>query len=249
MVNYVLLLPPSEGKNVGGDKSYLEIKDKKEHNYFKELEEHRFFIINRLREFLERDNRLSQEKVLKVKGNNFEDSKNHNLTILNSPCIEAINRFSGVMFKSISYDSLNKDNFDESVIFVDAVFGLLKPLDLIPNYKLMMGSNFLDVKTVKFWNNNLKSILSREFEDKFVIDLLPNIHREVIDYDDIVSVYFFEGDKNVGHKSKKLKGEFVKFVCDNEFVDLDVLKSFEHSEGYLFCENSSTNNKIIYKKK
>ncbi|MFT4283162.1 MAG: YaaA family protein [Candidatus Woesearchaeota archaeon] len=234
MVNYIILLPPSEGKNSGGDKP-LSLS-------FEELTPFRNEVLGDLKGTIKSLDDKSLMKVFKVK--NLDDIKNFDYS--KKSCLKAIDRFSGVMFKAIDYDSLgNKANFDEGVVFVDALFGLLKPKDFIFDYKLMMGTKLKNVKTDRFWKERLRLEEFDFFKNKIIIDLLPNIHRESVDLDnlDVFSVNFFEKSdsdlKNVGHKSKKLKGEFIRFICSKDDINVDDFKSFKHSEGFVFCKESS----------
>lgn len=234
MTNYIILLPPSEGKNKGGTQE-LKLS-------FSELKPYREQVLADLKETIKKSDEKDLMKIFKIK--NLEDIKSFEYN--KNKCLTSINRFSGVMFKSIVYDSLiNKTNFDKSVIFVDALFGLLKPKDFIFDYKLMMGTKLKRYRTDKFWKNILILNKFNFFKNKLVIDLLPNAHKSSVDFKglNIFSINFFEkvGNnlKNVGHKSKKLKGEFIRFICLKENINLEYIKSFEHSEGYKFCKNSS----------
>ena len=234
MSNYVILLPPSEGKNKGGEED-LKLS-------FSELDSFRAKVLADLKSTL---CSLDDESLMKVfKVQNLNNIKSFDYS--KKSCMKAIDRFSGVMFKAIDYDSLeNKDNFDESVVFVDALFGLLKAQDSIFDYKLMMGTKLKSIKTDKFWKQILRLENFEFFKNKIIFNLLPNTHRASVDLENIkvFNINFFDKTKeelkNTGHKSKKLKGEFVRFICSKEHVSVEDLMNFKHSEGYLFCEKTS----------
>ena len=70
-----------------------------------------------------------------------------------------------------------KNNFNEKVIFVDSLFGLLKPLDKIPDYKLEFTTKF-SFNLKKFWEENLSYFFENILEKDFlIIDLLPQTHK------------------------------------------------------------------------
>lgn len=247
--NYLVLIPPSEGKNGGGDnKCSLS---------FNELDNLRKEVISNLSFVCNNEDSFVLGKLFKVKGDALSKAIFLNKEIGFDNCLMSMNRFSGVMFKSLDYFSLSekqKKNFDANFLIVDAVFGLIRPYDFVPDYKLMMGSKFNGLNTVLFWKKEVSLCINR-LNKEFVLDLLPNIHREVItDVKNVVSINFVEelsdgSIKNVGHKSKALKGDFMKYISFFENITLDLLKAFVHEESYFFCEELSCDKKFFYKKK
>ena len=55
--------------------------------------------------------------------------------------------------------------------------------------------------------------------------------------------------KNAGHISKKLKGEFIRYILGYDKINLEILHNFSHSEGYEYSEDLSSDNEIIFLKK
>jgi len=170
-----------------------------------------------------------------------------------------IERYSGVMFKAIDYDSLNliqKNNFDISVLFVDGLFGLLRPQDMIPNYKLKITSKVDDLNITKYWQENLKEILLETLKGKIVIDLLPQAQRKVLipilDDLSIIKINFFEFNngvlKNSGHNSKQLKGDIIRYITDFDNISVSDISNFKHSQGYSFDKSLSSKNELIFLK-
>jgi len=262
-INYIILIPSSEGKKTGGDESkiYRVVKNNKKNNYFmKDLWIERENIYGKLRETISEMNFDALEKILDLKGNNLKIAIEKNEDLLNQETLVAIERFSGVMFQAINYKGLNdkeKNLFNRSAIIVDALFGLLKPEDLIPDFKLKLSSKLKDLNLIDFWKVNLKPILSKEFEGKIVIDILPDNFRktipsDLIEINDYVRVKFMENKSgktiNVGHNSKQLKGEFIRYLLKKENINRDYLENFKHSAGYIFDKDLSDEKSIIYVK-
>lgn len=260
MTNYIILLPPSEGKKKRGDESMplRLVKNFKQYNYFKNLWIEREEIYGKLREAITKSSFKDLEKIFDLKGKNLQDVIEITSDLLNQETMPAIQRYNGVMFNAIDYINMNenkKKNFEESVIFIDGMFGLLKPLDLIPEYKLKITSKFLDINITKFWQEKLKSILSGEFKEKLVVDILPESHKKVItkneDYN-IISIKFCEVKENklinVGHDSKKLKGEIVNYLVEKENITREYIKEFKHTMGYKFSEKYSNYKELIFLK-
>ncbi|MCA9497407.1 MAG: peroxide stress protein YaaA [Nanoarchaeota archaeon] len=260
MTNYIILLPPSEGKQKGGDESkvFRLVQNQKRYNYFISLRSDREYIYDKLRKAIGEVSEIELEKILELKGKNLQEAVEIMLDLLNEGTMPAIERYDGLMFKAIDYSKLNeksKVRFDESVVFVDGFFGLLKAQDLIPEYKLKISSKFLDINISNFWKERLAGYFNALFREKIIIDLLPESHKKIVGYsenNEIYSIKFceFKSGKlvNVGHESKKLKGEIVRFIVSKERISKNDLKEFSHSLGYKFSEEYSTEREIIYLK-
>ena len=264
MKKYIILLPNSEGKKSESNFEIYEDVIKVGKNSFSKLDVFRREIVNELLE-LKNEKKEILKKIFDIKDDKkLEYDMNNNLTLLSQNTNFAINRYSGVMFKAIDYSSMSdsvKNNFNNNVVFLDGLFGLLKPLDKIPNYKLKINSKLSSVNIEKFWKKNISdSGVFENYKNCIIIDLLPGSHRKVlpkyiVDSENYFKINFYVYDvknkknKNVGHQSKMLKGEFVNYICQNENIDLDYLRKFKHSLCFVFVEELSVSNDIIFLKK
>jgi len=257
MTNYKLLLPTSEAKAKSINKSSL-YSTVKRNNSFLTLNKPRMAIHNLLVNVLSTSTRKENEKILDLKGNNLDHAIRVNLNQKKESTLPAIQRYIGIMFSSINYNSMsqsNKTNFNNSTIFFDAMFGLLKPSDLIPEYKLKINSKIPNFDITNFWKENLASQLDKKFKNKIIIDILPDTHRKTIgkNYPNYYKIMFAEkkenGEiKNVGHISKMLKGEFVRYITENKIISKETLESFKHSLGFKFSKKYSKDDLIVYLK-
>jgi len=214
MKEIIILIPPSEGKNEGGSSEKYKVKNDLVKN-----------MISKLSSFKE-----DWEKILCVKGNALDKAISNNKNILFSPILPSIERYSGVVYKGIDYDSLKeKKFFDKHVRIVSPVFGLLKPDDKIPNYKLKMDK----LDAINNWKDSFKESL----KGKFVIDLLPQVFRKAVSYEEGIEVDFFlykNGKKvNAGHNGKLIKGKFVRFLCENKVKNISLFSKFKE-DGWKF---------------
>ena len=97
-----------------------------------------------------------------------------NQDALNSRVCHAIDRYTGVVYDHINWETLPKharDFMDEHVRIFSGLFGIVTPKTLIPNYKLKMNVQSIQY----FWRPRLTEILKKE---KLVVDLLPQVHRK-----------------------------------------------------------------------
>lgn len=257
-LNYCLLLPNSEGKAKGGNGSltYRQVLNEEKYNRFFKLQPSRNLIIDEVKSII----KISSEKELSnffdLKGNNLNEAVSTMVAIEDEPCMKGIDRMSGVMYESIGYNSLNncqKINFNNSVIILDALFGLLSSLDQVPNYKCKISMRLFGSNLAKYWQKELCEYFEDVCRDKLVIDLLPNSHKEMFKKEvsvNRVEIVFAKkkGDSYQleGHMSKKLKGEFVRFVVGHDSITRDDLKTFKHSSGHSFSEEFSNQNKFVF---
>lgn len=265
MVNYTILLPPSEGKKQGGDenKPYRITQNLEKYNYFKNLNSQRELIYDKLRESIQHSNIEEIEKIFELKNKNLQNAIENTYDLLNLETLPSIQRYNGVMFDSINYESLSdkqKKNFNESVIFIDGLFGLLKPTDLIPEYKLKINSKIKDLDITTFWKTEIQGNLNKEIKEKIVIDILPQSHRKVLEQkkDNYSSEIYLEISfcekkenkiKQTGHNSKQLKGDLIRYILNFENISRENLEDFKHPQGYIFSNELSNKNKIVYLKK
>jgi cytoplasmic iron level regulating protein YaaA (DUF328/UPF0246 family) len=258
--NYTILLPPSEGKNQNSkNDKYSIIKQNKIYNHFTQLDSLRYQISSNLQDSINSNDEIKNEKILELKGNKLTSAIQKTLNFENELTTPSITRYDGVMFKSINFEGMTtqqKENFNNSVIFIDGMFGLLKPQDLIPDYKLKITSKFGRFSMTSFWKENLYQILNNIFQNtELVIDILPGAHRKVVNFSyakNFVEIMFVKqiGDKlkNAGHESKSLKGEIINFIVKHDKISIDELKTWKHSSGYSYDAKNSNKHLLVYLK-
>jgi len=202
----IILIPPSEGKNIGG-----KFEPKK-------LNSNNQKLLNELNSY-----KGNLEKLYGVKGDNLEKVKEINSKIKTSKTLPAIERYSGVVYNGINYDTINnKELFDKKVYILSGLFGLINAKELIPNYKFKI--NFF--KADKLWKEENKEFL----KDYFVIDLLPLAHRKAVEYENGIEVEFviIKNGKAIpaGHQGKFIKGRFVRWLIENNIENIDKFDEF-----------------------
>ncbi len=208
----IILIPPSEGKVEDGKFDCLKKFDK---------------ITERL---LEELNSYGGDlgKFYGLKDNALEKVKEINRKIKIAKTLPAIERYSGGVYKGIDYNSIkNKKLFDERIYILSGLFGLINCKKLIPNYKFKI--DFFNAS--KLWKEKITSFL----KDYYVIDLLPLAHRKAVSYGDGIEVEFIvikDGEKRfAGHEGKLIKGNFVRWLIENNIQNVDEFRNF-NEDGY-----------------
>ena len=202
----VYLLPPSEGK-------FIWWKKKKEELSFS----------------FEKPLSIAQnatQKDLKCMGKRFEEWIFLNQNIQTWPFCKTIERYNGVMYNAIWYSSLSKwaqKFFDEHFLIISGMYGILKPQDIIANYKLPIETKWL----THYWGENITQTLN-SWEVDIIVDLLPDSYKKMIHIKHLIKkrvevdfVTYKDGKKvKIAHWVKKLKGELVRKICEEKGMQI-----------------------------
>ena len=126
-----------------------------------------------------------------------------------SPAIEI---YDGVLYQGLGWDSLSatqRKRANSRVLIVSALFGLVKPLDQIFQYKLKIDS--------KLWRDAIAAV-SEKFTNELVIDCRSSTYKSVwaINPENTVEVRVFKVNgaeqSVITHMSKKYRGELTKHL-------------------------------------
>lgn len=248
--DYFILIPPSESKKSQGKE--------KEKTSFQELETKREILKNKLIEYCEKAKFEDLHKSFKISKNREDYLREVNSELHNAKALLAIERFTGTMYRALDYKALPikcKANFDNKILIVDGLYGLIKPKDQIQNYKLMMGTKLNKQSTADYWKATITSKLNNLEKNALIIDLLPQSHRKAIDYSKLkkyICINFYEmknnSPKNSGHNSKKLKAALIHSLIGEEKISKNKLIQFEHPQGHKYSKILSSEKEIIYLK-
>ena len=215
-----ILIPPSEGKAKVKPTKTLFSKT----NFRFERE------VNQVVRLLEL---IDDEDLRSVYGTSAEKAlmfHRQNQDIFNSPCAPAIERYTGVVYEHIGWSTLSekaKDYMEKYIYIFSGLFGLLTPKTPIPDYKLKM--NVLSLQY--HWSPILTEELKKE---DLIMDLLPQVHRKAYNKSkNVISIDFQvikKGKKSAaGHFGKAVKGQFIRYIAENQIKSTDDFGDFEYS--------------------
>ena len=256
MADFAILLPSAEGKATGGNPlapDMFDYRTSNTFNYFSDLNPERRAVIKALQQFVASSEESDLEKLFGVKGDTLEEAVRVNQEIFGSPLLAAVDRYGpGVMYTSMEFAELptgaQRRLLENGVIF-SGLFGLLRPDDLIPNYRLKMDAALPELgKMSKYWKPTLSPALNQALKGKFVWDLLPDAHRQAWDddgsYRALVQVKFYKEEggerKPVTHSVKQLRGALVNYIVRDPAESIEALLDWEAPEGYELDEDATT---------
>lgn len=231
--DFLLLLPPSEGKSESGVASRP--WSPRLGAFGAALETSRIQIVTQLRK-----EKGGTQKLLGVGGAHLTRAQSCNMQLVDAPCLPAWQRYTGVVWDHLDLASLTatqRNAFVKRIIIPSGLLGLVRADDQIPDYRLKMGARLAPFGTMsKFWNEAITDALVAVGKKKTVIDLLPNEHRAAIKWDLLdnvvrVDLVSHSGAVVGGHNAKAAKGLLARHLLVSTNADVRrTVASFKHPE-------------------
>jgi cytoplasmic iron level regulating protein YaaA (DUF328/UPF0246 family) len=208
-----ILLPPSEGKTGAQSGPLLNLDALP----FPELRATRRRVLSALTALCAK--RPAEAIIALGLGPKQADDVALNARLRREPCGPAIEVYTGVIFESLGYSTLSaahRRRAEEVVLIASALWGLVRPPDLIPPYRLSGGTTLPDIGTMRSaWRVPLGSVL-RDVEGP-VVDLRSGAYLDLAPpprVDDWVTVRVVQ-ERNgrritVSHDNKSTKGRLAR---------------------------------------
>jgi cytoplasmic iron level regulating protein YaaA (DUF328/UPF0246 family) len=177
---------------------------------------------------------------------------------------QALYAYNGDVYNNIDTDTLDEKAIDFSqkhLRILSALYGLLKPLDMIKAYRLEMSSK---LKTIApkgmniYWKEQISKKINSELRthtNKFLINIASNEYSASIDDkllgEKLINIHFREvrNDKlaNIALNSKRTRGMLADYIIRNEIDHPENIKSFNKS-GYIFDAELSNSTNFYFVK-
>jgi len=235
-----ILFSPSEGKKLGGNDSSLELDTL----LFSSLSTTRHSLLEKYNNLI-KDGSLEQLQTLTgVKKE--EEIKKYKNDIFSSPTMGAIERYDGVAYDYLDFDSLSKKEksyLNTQTIIFSNLFGPVRGGDNIPAYKLKQGATVNEVATEKVYKESSSDMLNELLKDQLVLDLRAGYYEKFYALDQpFVTMKFLKGGKSVSHWAKAYRGKVLRTIANIQPKTQEELCKIEF-EGLKFIES------LTYKKK
>ena len=231
--DFLLLLPPSEGKAKDGDTSRPWAP--RLGAFGAALETSRAQIVVQLRK-----EKGGTQKLLGVGGAHLTRAQSSNMQIVGAPCLPAWQRYTGVVWDHLDLASLTatqRNAFIKRIIVPSGLLGLVRADDPLPDYRLKMGARLATFGTMsKWWNEPITDALVAVVKKNLVVDLLPNEHRAAINWellDNVIRIDLVSHSGAVvgGHNAKAAKGLLARHLLVSANADVRrTVASFKHPE-------------------
>lgn len=207
----VVLLPPSEGKAIGGGNPSWS-PDLGAFGAL--LDDRRSELVTELRAVDGGDQRL-----LGVSGRHLERARDANAGLLGAPTLPAWQRYTGVVWDHLDPGSLTAAR-RRRIIVGSGLHGLVRGDDPIPDYRLKMGGRLASLGTIsRWWRPVLADVLRATTRRATVIDLLPSEHRQAFTEADragwVVVDLVERSGRAGGHAAKAAKGRLARHLLNS----------------------------------
>jgi len=216
----VILLPPSEGKAIGGEAPAADFSAGR---FGAALGNARIEVRDAVRRVL-RDETAACA-LLGVRGAHLQRALDEWQSLDHAPTLSAVERYSGVVWGAMGIDELPKParrRLMARAVVPSGLWGLVAADDRIPAYRLKMGARVPPLGLLAaWWRPIVSAALVARAGRGAVIDLLPQEHAAAIDVSALrpgahVRVDIVDdgpaGRRLVGHAGKSLKGALARAI-------------------------------------
>lgn len=174
----------------------------------------------------------------------------------------AILSYIGTVFKRIKASQFSQSDLDyaqQHLRIISVLYGVLRPLDLIAEYRLEYKTKLEGVKRYDFWKPMLTEVLIEDVKQAGGVllnlgslDLLPALDLDLLKRNvRVINVEFksLKNDKyiNIQTYSKIERGELTHYILKNQLPDIESVKKYNR-EGYSYNCELSDDETIVFTK-
>ena len=172
----------------------------------------------------------------------------------------AVYAFNGDVYTGLDAYTIPTDKLDvlqDQLRILSGLYGILRPLDLMQEYRLEMGTS-IAIGTKKnlyeFWKKTITDALNKELaKDELFINLASNEYFSAVDTKalkvPVITPEFKDYKdgklKMISFFAKKARGLMVRYIIDTNAKTIEDLKGFNY-EGYAFDANLSKGNTLVF---
>lgn len=211
----LVLLPPSEGKAAGAEGGPLDLASLS----FPSLTRTRRSLVKQLVRLAKNEPAVLQKALGLSDKQRSELDKN--AVLLKAPALPTMQLYTGIVYDNLDYASLRgatKRRAEESLVVASALFGLLRPGDRVPSYRLSGGTALPGLGGLaSVWRPVLEPALAATGE--LVVDLRSAAYATLARVPRAVEVRVLRDEGGtrtvVSHDNKWTKGKLARALCEH----------------------------------
>lgn len=187
----------------------------------------------------------------------------HNFFSSEDKGLPAILSYTGMVFKRLAVKDFSDDDFryaQEHLLITSFLYGLLRPLDVIKNYRLEGDVRLPErgnISMFDYWKPVLTDFFIAEIKKQggVLVNLASNEMKDLFDWKRVcrevrVITPDFQVYKNgklstVVIYAKMCRGEMTRFILKSRIENPEQIKSFEW-EGFCYNENESSGDHWVF---
>ncbi len=215
-----ILFSPSEAKREGGiDKPF-----DKNSFVFPDLYDKRNEILSKYKNFIENSDNAKLSKLFGIK----DPSKfiQYKQDIYIKPTMKAIERYSGVAFEYLDYQTLTdkqKDYINQNTMIFSNLFGPILANNSIPEYKLKQSEKIDAIAIEKLYKEYFSTALDIWLGDEPFLDLRAGFYNKFYKTNtkEYITLKFLKNGKVVSHWAKAYRGVVLRELAKNSIQNID----------------------------
>lgn len=215
-----ILFSPAEGKKSGGDETSKELLGSTKARYD---------ILKNYDEIIKKKNENEIKNLFGFK--KFDECKPYINNIFDSPLMCAIQRYQGVAYSYLEFDSLDKTAqkyLKENTIIFSNLYGAILGGDTIANYKVKQGNNIGDIVPDKFYKDRFSYQLDLYLHNDEILDLRAGYYDKFYKVSKpYTTLKFLKDGKTVSHWAKAYRGLVLRELAKHNITSLEEFKSME----------------------
>ena len=158
-------------------------------------------------------------------------------------CKQALFAFNGDVYQGLKAEDLDTGDIkfaQDHLRILSGLYGLLRPLDMIQEYRLEMGCGLQTYKAkdlYQFWGDKISDLLKEDMKkskDKILVNLASEEYFTVININkfkgNLIQIRFEEKRKGeyqvISFSAKKARGFMARYIIKNRLKDVNDLKNF-----------------------
>jgi cytoplasmic iron level regulating protein YaaA (DUF328/UPF0246 family) len=229
-----ILFSPSEGKKLGGNGSSLDLNTL----LVPSLSETRLPLLSAYNVLMKGGSQQELQALTGIKKE--EEIKKYQSDLFSLPTMNAIERYDGVAYDYLDFDSLSKEEksyLNQQTIIFSNLFGPLRGGDSIPAYKLKQGATIKGTATEKVYKEASSDALDELFKDELILDLRAGYYEKFYTLNQpFITMKFLKGGKSVSHWAKAYRGKVLRTIASVQPKTQEELCSIDF-EGLQFVES------------
>jgi uncharacterized protein len=197
------------------------------------------------------------EKLMKVSEKiallNYERFQNLNSKKLILENNAAISLYSGDVFLGVNAQTIDPkkiEKYNEKLFILSALYGALRPLDVIQPYRLEMQTSPFsigkDKNLYQFWEESIKNKITEKLQGGKLINLASDEYSKLVlanlQKEQVINIVFKEYKNGklmfISTFAKKARGLMARYAIEHHVTKPEKLKAFDY-EKYQFDESLS----------
>ncbi len=223
MAKIVIFMAPSEAKSQGGSLEALN----QESFIFPKLYHFREAVAKRYNEMMLSDDNALKSELTGLKKQS--DIRAFEIDIFKTPTKKAIERYSGVAFEYLGYESLSpkaQAYVDRHTLIFSNLFGPVSAQDALPYYKFKQNSKTLGQALDAYYKEHFSEALDSWCEGAFIVDLRAGVYEKFYTIKKpYVTFKFLKNGKVVSHYAKAYRGKLLALMARGQIQSIEALLS------------------------